>query len=367
MCSLNTGGDIMESERFHVKVTDGLSRIGWLETKHGRVETPAFFPVHNIGTRSGWNTPRYWELFPKINTAMLNAATFMMNRGDSRVRRVLSVGVHKYLDFNGVVFIDSGGFLCEKYGFYPKQEDLLTLQQRLGADIASTLDYPISCRPLRDLNNVILTIKNAEQFLSCYNASDMLLYASIQGADALIIKNAIKYLKTQDDFDGFAIGSLMKKDNNYYLLVRLLLASRSSAGTLPLHVYGLSAPLIILLLIYLGIDTFDSSFFIVASANRYYRILGGGKIHLSKLREHEPLPCNCTICAKHSAEDLRRNRELLVLHNLWVLWQEIERAKKAIREGEFEAYLRDRFSHHKHMSKVLAYAAHKVRMVTIPW
>ena len=355
----------MESERFHIEVTDGLARIGWLETKHGRVETPAFFPVHNIGARSGWNTPRYWELFPKINTVMLNAATFMMNRGDNRVQKVLSIGVHKYLNFDGVVFIDSGGFLCKKYGFYPKQEDLLILQQKLGADIASTLDYPISCRPLRDLDSVILTIKNAEQSLSCYNNSDMLLFASIQGADALIIKNTIEYLKTRGAFNGFAIGSLMKKVNNYYLLVRLLLASRSSAGMLPLHVYGLSAPLIILLLIYLGVDTFDSSFFMVASANRYYRILGGGKIHLRKLREYEPLPCSCTICTKYSAEDLRRNRELLALHNLWVLWQEIERAKKAIREGEFETYLRDRFSHHRYMSRVLTYAIHKVRMITI--
>ena len=357
----------MEDRSFHVEVTDGLARVGWLETKHGCVETPAFFPVHNIGTRSGWNTPRFWEFFPEVKTIMLNAAIFMMNREDSRVQDVLRVGVHRYLGFNGVVFVDSGGFLCKKHNFYPRQEDVLALQQELGADIASTLDYPISFRPLCDLDDIILTIRNAERALACRDAPDMLLFASIQGPDTLTIRNAMEHLKTRGPFDGFAIGSLMKKVNSYYLLVRLLLAARISAGALPLHVYGLSAPLIILLLIYLGVDMFDSSYFIVASANRYYRVLGGGKIHLSKLDEHEPLPCDCAVCAKHSVEDLRQSRDLLTLHNLWVLWQEVERAKKAIREGEFEAYLRERFSHHRYMSKVLAYAMHKVRAISPSW
>jgi 7-cyano-7-deazaguanine tRNA-ribosyltransferase len=344
---------------FQITASDSLARTGILDTKHGKMETPALFPVHNLGAEGGWNTPRYWEKFPHINTAMFNASFLSMNRG-GHLGTMLQLGVHRFVRFFGIAFADSGGFIYKKYRLTIKPEKILEIQEKMGFDIASTLDYPIQCKALYENNNIVRTIKNAKLALSLRKDSKMLLFASINGYDPIVLRNAVKHLRKQGSFDGFAIGSLMPRYSNYRLLLDLILAAKLEAGDVPLHVYGLGSPIIVHLLTYLGVDSFDSSYFVVASGKRNFSIPGYGRTQMRDLKDSES-PCQCPICQKHSLAELRKSRELLTFHNLWTLWKEIEQMKTAIRERRVEEHLAVRFRKAKWAKKAFEYAKRRVR------
>ncbi len=345
---------------FEIMESDNLARTGILHTKRGSLETPVHFPVHNLGARGGWNTPRYWEKFTQINTAMFNASFLSMNKRGC-LGTILQLGVHRFIRFFGVSFVDSGGFIYKKYRLTLRQERILEIQEKMGADIASTLDYPIQCKALSENSNIIRTIKNAKLALSLRKDSKMLLFASINGYDPEILRNSIRHLKKHGAFDGFAIGSLMPRYSNYRLLVDLILAAKLEAGETPLHIYGLGGPLVTQVLIYLGVDSFDSSFFVIASGKRNYSIPGYGRVEFKDLQKYQFVQCQCPICQKHSLQELRKSRTLLTLHNLWTLWNEMEQTKTAIREGRTEEHLTARFRKAKWAKKALEYAKHRVR------
>lgn len=345
---------------FTLEESDNLARLGELETKHGSLKTPALFPVHNLGADGGWNTPRYWEEYPHMNTAMFNASMLSMNKRGC-LGPVLHVGVHRFIRFFGIAFVDSGGFLYRKYKLTIKADKILEIQEKMGADIASTLDYPIKCKAMSENTNISKTIENAKIAASLKKDKDMLLFASVNGYDPMVLRNAIKHLKKHAEFDGFAIGSLMPRYSSYRLLVDLILAAKLEAKEAPIHVYGLGSPLVTPLLIYLGVDSFDSSYFIIASGKRNYAIPGYGRVTFNDLQRFESLPCECDICQKHSINELRKSRKLLTLHNLSTLWNEIEQEKTAIREGRTEKYLAIRFEKAKWAKKAFEYAKKRVR------
>jgi len=343
---------------FKVTASDHLARLGELNTKHGILKTPALFPVHNLGAQGGWNTPRYWEKYPHINTAMFNASFLSMNKG-GHLGTILQTGVQPFVRFFGISFADSGGFIYKKYRLTVKPERILEIQEKMGTDIASTLDYPIQCKAISENINVVRTVRNAKLALSLRKDPRMLLFASVNGYDPVVLRNAVKHLKNHGDFDGFAIGSLMPRYSNYRLLVDFILAVKLEAGETPVHVYGLGSPLVTHLLIYLGVDSFDSSYFVVASGNRNYSIPGYGRTKFRDLHDFDYAPCRCPVCQKHSLIELRKSRELLTFHNLWTLWDEIEQTKTAIREGRLEEHLSFRFRKSKWAKKAFEYAKHR--------
>lgn len=340
---------------FEITSSDNLARTGELKTKHGILDTPALFPVHNLGAEGGWNTPRYWEKYPYINTAMFNASFLSMNRR-GQLGTILQIGVQRYIRFFGISFADSGGFIYKKYRLAIKPEKILEIQEKMGVDIASTLDFPISCKAISESVNITRTIRNAKQALLLRKDPEMLLFASVNGYDPMILRNAIKHLKKHGNFDGFAVGSLMPRYSNYRLLVDFILAVKLEAGDIPVHVYGLGGPLVTHLLMYLGVDSFDSSYFVVASGNRNYSIPGYGRTEFRDLHDSGSAPCQCPICLKHSLAELRKSRELLTLHNLWTLWNEIDETKTAIKERRLEEHLTYRFRRAKWAKKAFEYA-----------
>jgi len=345
---------------FQVTASDNLARTGKLATRHGMLDTPVLFPVHDLGSDGGWNTPRYWEKYPHINTAMFNASILSMNKG-GHLGTILQIGVQRFIRFFGISFADSGGFIYKKYRLTLKPERILEIQEKMGADIASTLDFPIQCKALSENVNITRTVKNAKQALSLRKDPEMLLFASVNGYDPIILRNVIKNLKKHGDFDGFAVGSLMPRYSNYRLLVDFILAAKLEAGETPVHVYGLGSPLVTHLLMYLGVDSFDSSYFVVASGKRNYTVPGYGRKEFRDLHENDPAPCQCPVCQKHSLSELRRNRELLTLHNLWTLWSEIDQTKMAIRERRIDEHLTQRFRRAKWAKKAFEYAKQRIR------
>jgi len=189
----------------------------------------------------------------------------------------------------------------------------------------------------------------------------MLLYASVHGDDPLVLKNVLRFLSKYESFDGFAIGSLVPIRSDFRRVVDLILAARSVVRDRPLHVFGLGGFLTVPLLAYLGVDSSDSTSFIICGGNRRYFVPGYREISMGSLEEYEELPCNCPICSSRDLNEIRGDRSLIALHNLWALWHELKMVRYAISEGRLESYLTNRYAETPTLKSALEYAKMKRR------
>jgi 7-cyano-7-deazaguanine tRNA-ribosyltransferase len=359
---------------FEVIETDGFTRRGKIMTKHGTVCTPAVFPVHDLGDKRIWHTPQYWKVFPQINTGMFNASLIKENT-DPKISAILETGIHKFLDFNGVAFVDSGGWIYRKHKLNFSQEEILILQEKVGADIASSLDFPVKLMYKPDNQDMTESVHNAIWASKNRNIQRMLLFASIHGNDPIVLRNIIRLLNKKGNFDGFAVGSLLPIYSNYSLLVDIIIAVRRELPHQPIHVYGLAGPVIAELLAFLGVDTMDSSSFVISAANKCYAVPGFRRIHVrdmllsstpasvsnSRTKQIKSKICSCKICTNHSVFELATNRELLSFHNLWVVWSQLKKFTLAFEEHRLTEYINERYSKTPWARKAFRYATHKMR------
>jgi tRNA-guanine family transglycosylase len=305
--------------------------------------------------RGPGNTPKYWETLPQVNTAMFNALNIM----DSPIyNRVLNQGIHEYTGFPGIAFCDSGGYTMRGRDMI-SQKAILEFQVAAGFEMAATLDSYMPGED-EDLVGPTSSTKNAV-IADQIRDPDMMLYASIQGTDPLLVSNSIAYLEKRCNFDGYALGGLIPQRNKQRTLVKLVLRARRLSGRKALHVFGLGGPSTIPLLVYLGVDTFDSSCYIVAGSRRTYFIPGRGGIDIRAIPTEE-LPCVCEVCSRHSTEEVRSSRALMSIHNLAAIHHEIKIVKQAIWENRVDEYLGQRLADRPVLLKAYEYAKVRTRM-----
>lgn len=339
-----------------------MARIHIIETSTRSLETPVFFPVNNLGQKGSFNTPRYWEDIPDMNTMMINA--YHISRS-YQYDKLKNDGLHRHYSKNGVFFADSGGFQARVYNLSIDPISVLRTQESIGADIISTLDMPVfpddTIYQKSHANAIRLSITNALLLMKNREREDMKVYASIQGNDIKTMLNMIDYLSKKEKFDGFAIGGLVPKRSNFHKVIDLVYAVRKKIGDVPLHVFGLGGVSVIPLLVYLGVDTFDSSAFMVSGAKRLFFRPGRSHSEFQDMNELKYLPCVCPVCSTRTLEEIRSQRKLVAMHNLWMITEELRSLKAAIEEKEIESYLEKRFIHNPLIFEAFRYAKMKTR------
>ncbi len=343
-----------------------LYRKRTLQSQHGEVETPILFPVRNIGKRSTDNTPEYTKEIPDLPTAMVNARA--IRQRDTQWQRIQdghSLRSELGVTDSTIVFADSGGFdfASEKLDTTPKKS--LETQEAIDADILGTVDVPLS-REVREHENNRRVRENLERAVTASElyTGNSLLFASVHGYDPETIRNGIAYLEKHGEFDGYALGSLVPIRTDYKKVTKLILAARRSTEK-HLHVYGLGGLVYQPLLLYCGVDSFDSSAFIRSAGNRNYLIPGFGGRELRKIQDLTYLPCACPVCHNRTLNDVREDRDALVMHNLWALTLELRRFRYMIEAGEdIETYLDLRFRGNDVTARAYKIAKQQVRRLT---
>lgn len=338
-----------------------FARTTRIRTKSATVETPALFPVHNAGFRGTGNTPRYWEQIPDLPHMMLNAAFLARTSHFKDFRRR---GVRAYFQVPGAVFLDSGGLQTRTRGLALDALTVLRIQEELKADIGTALDLPILATD-HEWGHLYRTFlrTNAANIFRCLKSrrTGMLLFGVAHGNSPSTVRNFISYFRRTADLDGFALGGLTFKRSNVKSFVDLVIAAREAAGDLPLHVFGVAGPNYLPLLVYLGVDTFDSSSSVICGGYRHYFAPDRGSVEFSSFKGLTYLPCVCPVCSGCTIRDVRAKRDLVSMHNLWDLAYELRRLRWEIAAGDITSYLESRFLRNPLLRRAFLYARQKMK------
>lgn len=319
---------------FEIKDKDLCGRIGKLKTKSGTVETPLLFPVIN---------PNIQLVTPKrLNTALGFEAVitnaYILKK--SFQNKPVEQGLHKFLDFNGVIMTDSGAYQILVYGdIEMNQAEIVKYQELVGSDIATILDIPTGWKITKPhaTKTVEKTIQRAKSFFEMKTRDDILWVGPVQGGRHidLVTKSAIEM--GQLPFQVHALGSPTEVMENYRfdVLVEMILTAKMNLPVeRPLHLFGAGHPMLLSLAVALGCDLFDSAAYaLYARENRY--MTENGTWLLSELKY---FPCQCPKCTNETPQKIlektsKERETFLAEHNLYVCQAELRRIKQAIRDG----------------------------------
>lgn len=345
------------------------ARIGKLMTAHGEVETPLFMPVASKATVKTMDNSDLESLGAKALIA--NAFLLFLRPGLDIITEV--GGLHKFMNWDRILFTDSGGFQMirrdflkgvsmngilfnspydgKRYEFTPERN--MEIQLALGSDILMAQD---DC-PTHDAETEALgislerTIAWAERCKRYFDEHGDRkrhgLFGIVQGGTNLELRaRCLKELVSMD-FDGYAVGGLSIGEPKKEMYSTLEFTAPKLPEGKPRYLMGVGSPEDILHSISLGIDVFDSVF-PTRNARHSTVYTSSGKINLSRSpfkNDFGPLDdeCTCFTCKNHSrayVNHLLRDKELLglrltTLHNLHFLLNLVSEARSAIANGSY--------------------------------
>lgn len=345
---------------------DGAARTGWLDTRHGRVRTPAFMPV---GTRAAVKAVDSDDL-TAVGAGIILANTYhLMLRPGPRIVEEMG-GLHDFMGWQGPILSDSGGF--QIFSLEPSidetgatfrsvydgslvtltPEDAVRIQEQLGSDIAMALDICVGLPTEKDKVNEAMhrTLRWGERCLETHTRTDQALFGIVQGGvdPDLRVESAVR--TAEIGFPGFGIGGLSVGESPTERDIALEAAVSALPTDKPRYVMGLGDTEGLLGAIARGADLFDCV--IPTRLSRHGRALTrSGDFNIRKARfETDPAPldpeCSCLACSRYSRAYLRhlvRMNEitgfrLLTIHNLQYTLDLVSGSAAAIQDGRFDSY-----------------------------
>jgi 7-cyano-7-deazaguanine tRNA-ribosyltransferase len=328
---------------FEVLEKDIGGRYGRLKVGSRTVRTPALLPV--INPHLPLITPSEMRSFG-VEALITNAYIFY--RSDRYRERVTVEGLHRFLNFDGVIMTDSGAFQQSVYGEVEiTNQETLEFQVDIGSDIVVPLDIPTPPGADRiiaeqDLCTTLNRLQEARNLVPENSAGP------VQGGIYPDLRKMAAEKVQRLGFDVCPIGAVVPLMEQYRFrdLVRVIRAVKSGLSpATAVHLFGAGHPMMFPLAVALGCDLFDSAAYALFARDRRY-LTSHGSYRLDEMTE---LPCSCEVCRHHTVQELKTDMDierLLALHNLFVTLSEIARIRQAIVEGTLWELVDDRCRSH---------------------
>ena len=339
---------------FNVFSKDVLGRLGRLTTKSGIIETPHLFPVINPLIQP--ITPKQIQDSLRCNAIMTNA--YMLRKNFDEAAR--KDGVHKFLDFDGIVATDSGAYQILAYGKIAATPlEIASFEESIGSDIAVILDVPTGFEQDRNHARYTVeeTIRRADLTIQNLTRTDILWEGPVQGGTHLDLVAESAQQMGKRPFDIYALGSPTQVMEHYMFdkLVDMIITAKMNLPiNKPLHLFGAGHPFMLSLACLLGCDLFDSAAYAIAAKREKY-LTETGTLSLQNI---EYFPCSCPLCSTREPKEVlsydrvMRHR-FLAEHNLRVCLSEIMRIKQAITEGRLWELVETRARSHPMLTGAL--------------
>ena len=353
---------------FQVLATDGRARYGKLKGTHGETETPCFMPVGTLGAVKGVT----WDRISEMGYSLVLSNVYHLYLRPGIDTLVKAGGLHRFVNWNGLILTDSGGFQVfslgklmkiTEDGIYFKShidgsehffspELVVQFEERMGVDIGMVLDectpYPATYEYAK--HSMERTVRWALRSVRARTTDKTAIFGIVQGGvyDDLRIK-CVELLKDLP-FEGFAIGGLSvgePKEEMYRIteLVAPLLPEEK-----PRYLMGVGKPEDIIKAVEAGVDMFDC---VIPTRNARNGTLftSRGKINIKSAKYKNdfspPDPeCDCYTCRNFTKAYLRHlyiskeiNSAILnTIHNLYFYNNLMKRIREAIKSGKFQEF-----------------------------
>lgn len=377
----------------HHRLDDALARTGTITTPHGSIETPAFIPVGTKATLKALTPEQLRDT--GAQAVLVNAYHLYLRPGHELIDR--AGGVHKFMNWDGPIFSDSGGFQVMSLGVgfkkvvdmdgapdqqATKKKDKLAwidndgvrfkshldgsmhrftpelsmqIQHGIGADITfafdelTTLfhdyDYQVESLEQRTHPWAVRSLTEHKRLnTERSHRPPQALFGVVQGADYEDLRRQCAKFLGGMDFDGYGLGGALRKSNignNVRWMCEELPENK------PRHMLGISEPDDIFDCIENGADTFDCvSPARVGRNGALYTKNGRVNITRSEFKEKFEAfdaECDCYTCANFTASYLHhlfKSDELLsntlaTIHNEHFIVKLVDDIRASITDGTF--------------------------------
>ena len=363
---------------YEVIKQEGRAKRARLTTVHGTIETPVFMNVGTVAAiKGGVSSPELHSL--KTQVELCNTYHLHVRPGDKIVKQL--GGVRKFMNWDGPVLTDSGGFQVfslaklrkikeegvtfrshiDGHKIFMGPEESMQIQSNLGSTIAMAFDecpnalaerdyveqsvdrttrWLVRCKTEMDRLNSLPDTVNPHQMLFGINQGAIYPDIRIRHAEEI---SAL-------DLDGYAIGGLAVGETHeqmYHILDEVV---PHLPVNKPTYLMGVGTPANILEGVERGVDFFDC---VYPSRNGRHGHVYTNHGHLNLFNakyelDERPIEegCQCPACRNHSRAYIRHllkanemlGMRLAVMHNLYFYNNMMEEIRDALDAGEFASY-----------------------------
>ena len=291
-------------------------------------------------------------------------------------------GLHKFMNWNGPILTDSGGYQVFSLGKLRKidesgvhfsshldgsplsltPESAMEIQEALGADIIMAFDectpypadYEYAKKSMERTHRWALRCKEAHN--STANNRYQALFGIVQGSMYEDLRRESANAITDIGFDGYAIGGLSVGEEKELMREMTSLTASLLPAESARYLMGVGTPEDLVASVEAGVDMFDC---VMPTRNARNGTLftSRGKLGIKNslfARDSGPIDqkCGCYTCANYSRAYLRHlfiagemlSSRLNTIHNLHYYTGLMEGMREAIKAGEFARFKADFFS-----------------------
>ncbi len=338
-------------------------------TPHGVVETPLFMPVGTRATVKGVTVDQLHAIEARI--VLANTYHLFLRPGSELIEQ--AGGLHAFMNWNGPILTDSGGFqifsladtlkltdegvrfrsIIDGTWHFWSPEDNMRIQSQLGADVIMQLDQ---CPPYpAERSEVETAVRRsalwARRCKEAHSREDQALFGIVQGGVHLDLRLESARMLTEIDFPGYGIGGYSVGEPHELMLETLGAVCDALPADKPRYLMGVGNPTTMLEAIGLGVDLFDCVL-PTRTARLGTAFSSEGRLNLRNARfssDFGPLDseCTCDTCTGYSRAYLRHlvnTKEmlgsiLLSVHNLHYLLDLARQARVAVEADDYGAFL----------------------------
>lgn len=380
---------------FEVTASEGEARVGILNTRRGKIETPVFMPVGTAGTVKGMR-------FEELEARDLDATIILGNTYHLWLRPGIEIikacgGLHRFTSWRRALLTDSGGFQVWSLGALRKVSEAgvefrshvdgtlrflspeisMDVQHALGSDIVMVFDECVrgDASPEETRESLELTLRWAKRsrirFDELQNegidagrveprqslSGRQAIFGIVQGAARIDLRLESLALTMEIGFDGYALGGLSVGEKRSEMWRVIESVAPQMPADKPRYLMGVGTPEDLVNAVACGIDMFDC---VLPTRNgrNGQAFTSNGTLNIKNARwtkDERPLDesCGCRVCSRYSRAYLRHlymSGEMLACillthHNLAFFLDTMRRVRQSIRSGNF-AQFRKEFAMH---------------------
>jgi len=355
--------------KFNIFQTDGAARIGEIHTAHGVIQTPAFMPVGTAATVKGM----YPEQVKATGADIILGNTYHLMLRPTAELIAKHGGLHKFMNWNGPILTDSGGFqvmslaklrkITEKSVVFQSHLDGTTyelsperameIQHLLGSDITMALDEctPFPATKQEAAESMRLSMRWARRSKDALKPREgYALFGIVQGSVYPKLREESCKALIDISFDGYAIGGLAVGEGQKLMFEVLDYTMPHLPKDKPRYLMGVGKPDDIIGAVMRGVDMFDCVIPTRSGRNaRAYTKDGEWNIRNQRFTD-DPRPleedCPCPACKNYSRAYLNHlfrademlGPMLLTAHNLIFYQRLMQGLRNAISQNMLNVF-----------------------------